>query len=315
MLKRSVYRKLTLCGLVLCSLMLLYALPINKQDIKIEEEINYVNTSVNTHTIYLLDQNNYISQTKIVITEQEPLNIAKELIDVLISGGIGEDKIPNGFKSYINSNTKVNTITMDNDIINIDFSKDLLDTNLELEEKTIQGIVYTLTSIDNINKINISIDGEPLKQLPQSKISLPNPIDRQIGVNKEYQITNPNNVTETTIYYINSFNDQIYYTPITLVTNDTREKIEIIVDELSNNYSKLDSYLPNNTELLDSHIDNNVLYMNFNDSIFNSLEEEDILEEVIYTIGLSVGNNYDVEDVSFQVNGQEINKTNIKALD
>ena len=315
MLKRSVYRKLTLCGLVLCSLMLLYALPINKQDIKIEEEINYVNTSVNTHTIYLLDQNNYISQTKIVITEQEPLNIAKELIDVLISGGIGEDKIPNGFKSYINSNTKVNTITMDNNIINIDFSKDLLDTNLELEEKTIQGIVYTLTSIDNINKINISIDGEPLKQLPQSKISLPNPIDRQIGVNKEYQITNPNNVTQTTIYYINSFNDQIYYTPITLVTNDTREKIEIIVDELSNNYSKLDSYLPNNTELLDSHIDNNVLYMNFNDSIFNSLEEEDILEEVIYTIGLSVGNNYDVEDVSFQVNGQEINKTNIKALD
>lgn len=315
MLKRSVYRKITLCALVLCSLLLLYAIPTNKQDINIEEKIDYVNTSINTHTIYLLDQNNYISQTKIAINNEEPLEIAKELLDVLISGGIGEDKIPNGFKSYINSNTKVNTISIDENTLNIDFSNTLLDTNLELEEKTIQGIIFTLTSIDSINNITISIDGEPLKQLPQSKITLPNTLNRKIGINKEYNITSPKNITETTIYYISSFNDETYYTPITMVTNDTREKIEIIVDQLSNNHCKLDSYLPNNTELLDSHIDNSVLYMNFNESIFNSLEDQNILEEVIYTIGLSVGDNYDVEDVSFQVNGQEINKTTIKTLD
>ena len=42
---------------------------------------------------------------------------------------------------------------------------------------------------------------------------------------------------------------------------------------------------------------------------------KDILEEVIYTISLSVGANYDVEKVIFNVENEEICKSVIKTLE
>ena len=40
-----------------------------------------------------------------------------------------------------------------------------------------------------------------------------------------------------------------------------------------------------------------------------------ILEEVIYTICLSIGDNYDVEEVSFTVEDEEIYKSVIKTIE
>ena len=47
----------------------------------------------------------------------------------------------------------------------------------------------------------------------------------------------------------------------------------------------------------------------FNQYIFNDLGTKNILEEVIYTISLSVEANYNVKEVSFEVNNEEIYKS------
>ncbi len=53
----------------------------------------------------------------------------------------------------------------------------------------------------------------------------------------------------------------------------------------------------------------------FNENIFNDFDKKDILEEVLYTISLSIYDNYNVEEVIFEVNNQEIAKTTIKSLE
>ena len=67
------------------------------------------------------------------------------------------------------------------------------------------------------------------------------------------------------------------------------------------------SYLNANTVLNDYELDNNKLKLNFNELLLNDLDKKNILEEVIYTISLSMNNVYDnLESVSFLVNNEDI---------
>jgi spore germination protein GerM len=162
------------------------------------------------------------------------------------------------------------------------------------------------------------MNGEILTKLPQSKITLPSTLDRSIGINKEYNLTSPKNISKTTIYYISKFNDDMYYVPVTKVNNDTRSKIEIIIDELSstNVYkSNLMSYLNSNTEIISVNETENELVINFNSAILGDINTKDILEEVIYTISMSVNDNYDVKNVILSVENKEIHKSVLKSIE
>ena len=100
--------------------------------------------------------------------------------------------------------------------------------------------------------------------------------------------------------------------------NDDREKIKIIVEELTSSTvynSNLMSYLNSNTKLLAVEQTIDKLDLNFNEYIFNNYDEKDILEEVIYTIGLSVRENYDVKEVNILVEDEEIVKSVLKTLE
>ena len=68
------------------------------------------------------------------------------------------------------------------------------------------------------------------------------------------------------------------------------------------------SYLNNNTKILSVNNENDILTINFNDAIYNDINEKEILEEVIYSISMSINDNYDVKEVIFNVNNEEIYK-------
>ena len=318
MLKRIYTKKIITCLVALFAIFLIYLIPNNEEVINYKEEIQYVNKDVKTNTIFLLDSNNYLASTKIITEKTDTIDIAKELINALIIDSSMQDKIPSGFKSIIPSGTTILNLTYDNNVIKIDFSEDLMNTNMENEERIIEAIVYTLTSIDNVDFVIIYMNGEILTKLPQSKITIPSTLDRSIGINKEYNITSTKDITKTTIYYISKFNDSMYYVPVTKVNNDTRSKIEIIIDELSstNVYkSNLMSYLNSNTEIISVNENEDELVINFNSAILGDINTKDILEEVIYTISMSVSDNYDVENVILSVENEEIHKSVLKSIE
>ena len=239
-------------------------------------------------------------------------------MEILIKDGKGESKIPNGFRSLISSETKINSVHYNDGLIKVDFSSELLDTNIEQEEKIIEAIVYNLTMIENVDNVIIYVDGDILTKLPKTGITLPSTLDKSYGINKEYDISSYKDINKVTVYYVSKYNDNTYYVPVTKYLNDEREKIKIIVDELASSYlynSNLMSYLNSNTTLLSSEITDDTLSLVFNQYIFSDQTTKNILEEVIYTIGLSIGVNYDVKQVVFNVDNQEIYKSVIKTLE
>lgn len=312
MLKKFLFKRLILFIALIFSVFLIYLTPNKEYEFK--TELNYIDDSEKS-VIYLLDSNNYVARTKVNIMNRKVEEKAKELINILIKDGDGEENIPSGFKSLISSDTKINSIKYENGLIKIDFSSELLDTKKEYEEKIIEAIVYTLTSIEEVDKVIIYVDGDILSKLPKTGINLPATLDKSYGINKEYNLDSYKNIDKVTVYYVSKYNDEEYYVPVTKYVNDNRDKIKIIIDSLaSSNISNtnLMSYLNSNTVLLSSDLNDEALSLVFNQYIFNDLGTKNILEEVIYTISLSVEANYDIKEVSFNVNNEEIYKSVIK---
>ena len=315
MLKKKMIRKIIVSTSALFALFLIYMIPNEKLDIK--QNLEYVNLEVVTNTIYLVDDDNYLGKTDVVVNSTSIEDKVKELVEVLINGGEGENKIPSGFKSILPSETKILSVKYENNLIKIDFSKDLLNINKDLEEKMIEALIYTITSIEDVEKVIIYVEGNVLSKLPQTNITLPSTLDRNFGINKTYDFTSTKDLNQVTIYYLNKHNDNYYYVPVTKYLNDNRDKIKIIIDELTstNTYNtNLLSYLNSNTEILAIEEQPDILELTFNSYIFSDVDNKDILEEVVYTICLSVKDNYDVNEVVIKNENEEILKTVLKEI-
>jgi len=316
MLKRRIIRKILVSTGALFALLLIYLMPT-----KVSEPILPSSTlpnNIEKSYIYLLDDNNMLGRTSVVITNKELIPKAEELIEILISGGKGESSIPNGFRSFIPSDTIINGITYDNKTLNIDFTVDILNISSDLEMPMIESIVYTLTELDEVDNIVITINGNNLNKLPNTNMFIPIYLNRKIGINKIYDITSLDNVSSITEYYINTYNDNTYYVPVTKYVNDDRERIKVIIEDLasSNMYmTDLMSYINSNTKLLEANIVDNKMELVFNSYIFNDYNKKEILEEVVDIVSLSVSDNYDVDEVIFYVNKEEICKSVLKTIE
>ena len=315
MLKKKMIRKIIISTSALFALFLIYLIPNEELDIK--QSLEYVELEVATNSIYLLDDYNYLGKAEVLVNSQTTEDKVKELVEVLINGGGGENKIPNGFKSILPSETKILSVKYEDNLIKIDFSKDLLNISKDLEEKMIEALIYTITSVDEVEKVIIYVEGNILTKLPQTNITLPSTLDRNWGINKTYDFTNTKDINQVTIYYLNKHNDDYHYLPVTKYLNDNRDKIKIIIDELTstNTYNtNLLSYLNSNTEILAIEEQPDILELTFNSYIFSDVENKDILEEVVYTICLSVKDNYDVSEVVIKTENEEILKTVLKEI-
>lgn len=306
MLKKSAVRRIMVSTLALIIVGLLYFFPNDDENI-IKQSISYIDVA-NT-PIYLLNNDDLVIRTTIVTNSNDTLDLAKELINSLIIGNEKKDYIPNSFKQIIPANAKILEISLNDGLLKINFSKELLNVAKNDEEKMIEAIVFTLTEIDEIKQIMIFVENTKLDTLPQSNIKLPNTLDRSIGINKVYDITNIKDLNKTTIYYIGKENDLSYYIPVTKIDNNNDDKVKIIIDELKSSpiyQTNLISYLASNTELLNYELLENQITLSFNNAIFSDLNEKNILEEVKYSISLSLKDSIMVDEVIFKVDDEII---------
>lgn len=272
-----------------------------------------VSKNINTkyHDIFLIDKNNYVSKTNIQVKSLNQDLLIEELLEIMTIDGKYQDKIPNGFNAIIPSGVKLLNKSVDNNIAILNFSSDLFDVPIFLEEIELEAIIYTITSINGIDAVKIKIEGEDIKKLPKTGKLLPDELRREYGINKNYNISSIKNVNKVTIYYTNKTNnDNIYYVPVTKYINNNEEKIKIIIDELTSKISyesNLMSYLNYNAKLLDYSLNQNEIDLNFNEYLFDSNENKKVLEEVIYSILYSIQDNYKIDVVNFFVNNKKIN--------
>ncbi|MDY5993425.1 MAG: GerMN domain-containing protein [Bacilli bacterium] len=307
MLRTKALRKIFLTTLTLFVLLTVFTITNSKTEnvLKTNLEIEDI-AGFKTDIIYLLNDKGLLVKTKILLegnTDEEKIN---KLLLNLTEGS--SNSFPEGLKKLIPKGTVVNNVMVGNNLVTVDFSRELLKVSSDMEKPMVTAIVYSIMELGNYEGVSILVDGKVLDKYPNSLEEIPSVINKSIGINKNFSITSYNNINKVVIYYLENIDNNLYYVPVTKYVNDERDKIKIIVEELASSYiyeSNLMSFLNSNVRLLDYKEDNDIMYLNFNDYLFDGNDK--ILEEVLYSLAYSVFDNYNVSMVSFMVNGQRIN--------
>ena len=307
MLRTKALRKIFLTTLTLFVLLTVFTITNSKTEnvLKTNLEIEDI-AGFKTDVIYLLNDKGLLVKTKILLegnTAEEKIN---KLLLNLTEGS--SNSFPEGLKKLIPKGTVVNNVMVGNNLVTVDFSRELLKVSSDMEKSMVTAIVYSIMELGNYEGVSILVDGKVLDKYPNSLEEIPSVINKSIGINKNFSITSYNNINKVVIYYLENIDNNLYYVPVTKYVNDERDKIKIIVEELASSYiyeSNLMSFLNSNVRLLDYKEDNDIMYLNFNDYLFDGNDK--ILEEVLYSLAYSVFDNYNVSMVSFMVNGQKIN--------
>ena len=315
MLRKKALRKILITTMSLFIIMTIYLLPLTEKTLQTNLEFEYITDLANS-SIYLLDSNNYLVKTKVLLDEETTLDNIKEIISNLTVNN--NSKFPDSLKAIIPKGTKLNNVTIESDLVTLDFSKELLNIDENLSTKLIEAIVYSLTELDSIKKVNITIENNPLTTYPNSNKIMIEPLTRDIGINNEYTYNTLDNIIKVVIYYGEDIDNNIYYVPVTKYINNTdnKDKIDIIVEELTTSYiyeDNLRSILNENVELIDKEIiDEDLLVLNFNNALFDTTD--DIKEEVLYTLSYSIFENLDVNTINFQVDNKSLKNVKRSSL-
>ena len=137
MLKNMTLRRVALTSMLLFISFLFVLFPNSEESINLDgkEEIEYSNYHT-THEIFMVNKDNYVARTNVLLEEEELEGKVKGILEYLIIGGKKESSIPNGFRSIIPPGTsiknRINTIKMEK-------AKELLaNTNLKIYEIAMQ---------------------------------------------------------------------------------------------------------------------------------------------------------------------------------
>lgn len=255
-------------------------------------EINNIK-DIDKTKLYLLSNNNYLVETNVYINSDKLEDKINKIIEYL---KINNNKIPKGLKGYLLKDIKINNINLEDNNIKINFSKEIL--NIKDKELVIEGLVYSLLNLDEINSIEVLVENNYLENYEYK-------LNKNIGINKQYILKNRKNVNKINLYYYNKINNIEYLTPVTKYINDKRKKIEIILDELINNIpNNLISYMDDKVKLKEYKEENDLIILKFNENFIG--ENKDLNKKIINQIALTIFENYDVNTVLFQENDEKI---------
>ena len=305
MIKTKAIKKIFITTVTMFILLIVFSLPVVEQEKSLPVNLELESISgISTNSIYLLNESLYLVKANIILDgDSTKDNVLKILNNLIISD---TTKFTNGLKGTIPKNVKVNEVICGSELVTIDFSKEFLDVDVSYEKQMISSIVYSILDIDGIRGVSILVDGKLLDKYPNTKEELPKILDKSIGINKSYRLNNRDNIKSVVVYYLENIDDNLYYVPVTKYVNDDRDKIKIIIEELTTSYiyeDNLMSFLNSKARLIDYREENDILILNFNEYLFDSNDK--VLEEVIYSIGYSVFDNYNVSMVMFEVNGEK----------
>ena len=291
MLREKILRKIYFTCLIVFVLFILSSFTINKRipNIKVEYQSKI-------SSIYLLDDNNYLLKVNISVKDELMDNIL-----IIINSLKQNYNHYSGLKGIIPVDTKINSIKLDKGILYLDFNKEFLNLNDYLFEKEIESIVYSMLEFKEITGVKITIDNNIIEKYN-------NILTKDIGINKEYSINSINDIEKVVLYYYEVKDNNKYYVPVTKYLNSREDKIKIIIDNLKNSYlvkTNLMSYLNDKVKIDKYEKTNNIVTISFASIL--DFNDNDMLEEVIYTLSNSIIDSNEAIKVIFTYNDQILN--------
>ena len=264
--------------------------------------------------LYTINEDSYVSMTSVFLDGDTLEEKISNVIDIMVVDNNKNFLLPSYFKPILPRGTKLISVRLNGDILKIVFSKELLNISSEQADAMIESLLYTLLGFEEVVGVEIYVEDSLLKYVPNTNKKLPTILYDDYGINKSYSLSSNMDIKKINLYYYTRNNDNYYLIPVTKYVNDNREKLEIIVEELSSflYQDNLISMLSDSDELVSYDIKDNVISLDFTDSLDSLYNVNDT---VIKPLLCSLFSNYTVDRVKISVDGVKILEKDKKDID
>ncbi|GLI06651.1 spore germination protein GerM [Paenibacillus tyrfis] len=185
-------------------------------------------------TVYAKDEKGFVAP--IAVQVEKTQGAARKALEYMVDGGPVQGRLPAGFTSLLPKGTEIKGINIveDQKLAIVDFSKMFTDYNLQDERKIMEAVTWTLTGFPSVEKVQLRVEGKPLKEMPVGGTPLDEPLTRAIGINVE----KPGSVeygqsTPVTLYFLNQNQENYsYYVPVTRLVPRTDNVSEAVIRQL-----------------------------------------------------------------------------------
>ncbi|KEQ22630.1 GerMN domain-containing protein [Paenibacillus tyrfis] len=185
-------------------------------------------------TVYAKDEKGFVAP--IAVQVEKTQGAARKALEYMVDGGPVQGHLPAGFTSLLPKGTEIKGINIveDQKLAIVDFSKMFADYNLQDERKIMEAVTWTLTGFPAVEKVQLRVEGKPLKEMPVGGTPLDETLTRAIGINVE----KPESVeygqsTPVTLYFLNQNQENYsYYVPVTRLVPRTDNVSEAVIRQL-----------------------------------------------------------------------------------
>jgi len=271
---------------------------------------NGVESDISSETVarqlFLVDVNGQLASQTIELPATK--EAATQVLEHLVVGGPVTSMLPNGFQAVLPEGTEILGLDLKEDgTMVVDVSNEFKNYEADDELTVIQSMTYTLTQFDNVERIQLWINGHPQDVMPVDGTPIGESYSRADGINLVLsQGVDYMNSEAVTMYFPAEYNENRYYVPVTQhIGTDDDNVFEAIVESLLSGPThslNMTHVFNDQTLLLDEpKLEDGVLELVFNQEILKDADKAVISDEVMETLVRTLTEQNQVEAVEVKV--------------
>ncbi|WP_156291219.1 GerMN domain-containing protein [Oceanobacillus salinisoli] len=273
----------------------------------VDEETEEATAEMLPRELYLIDKNGMVASQTLELPETN--EVGKQLMEHLVKGGPVSSLLPNGFQAVLPEGTEILGLDLKEDgTMVVDVSEEMKNYEPSEEVKILEAITFTLTQFDNVEKVQLWINGHPQEVMPVDGTPIGDGYSRSKGINVVQSDTvDLLNAQPVTMYYPAEHNENRYYVPVTqyVESNDDADLYQAIVQSLIEGpgYNTNVIHVFNADTMLTSEpqMEDGVLKLMFSETILKDPEQAVIADEVMETLVRTLTEQEGVEAVDIKV--------------
>ncbi|MWV46796.1 hypothetical protein GRF59_24615 [Paenibacillus sp. HJL G12] len=262
-------------------------------------------------TVFLANEKGLLAPISLGIPEAKDTDNMKQALQAMVSGGTYSKYVPKGFSGVLPKGTEINSVTVDKDqkVAVVDFNSAFNKYNAPDERKILESVIWTLTGFSGVQKVQLSVDGQALTEMPLGGTPLNQPLTRSFGINlQKGDGVSLTNSTPVTVYFSTLSADGIYsyYVPVTRLVQPGQDKLKAAMHELIQGPQQddgLEQVMTDGTSVQSvEKAKDGTVTVALKDDMFD--KDEPIPSELLQSVVLTISENAGNAKVKIDMNGQ-----------
>ncbi|WP_268627315.1 GerMN domain-containing protein [Paenibacillus alvei] len=258
-------------------------------------------------TIYAQDRHGYLAPISYQWNSEDPAVVAQASLEMLVKDGVHKGMLPPGFTATLPKGTSLKvTLKPEQKTAFVELSKDFATYDKNDERKVMESITWTLTSLPNVDQVQLWVDSKKLSEMPVDHTPMDTPLSRQLGINLEKDLSVNYLRSMPVTLYFSSYSEEgkAYFIPVTRLVEPSSDLVRATLEQMISgplNKKAMNMVMTKETKINDIAANGDTLTVDLTDTMFEKGDQ--VPAELVKAVVLSLTERQGVKKVQLKING------------